>query len=135
MTSCVFCRIIAHEIPSWIVYENKEVIAILPKTMEIYGHTLIIPKTHYESIYDIPENILAEIMNITKKLTLHYQTSIWASGVNLLHASWRDAQQSVAHFHMHLLPRWENDGVDTRPKLPEIEVNKDELLKKIQIVT
>ncbi|EKD24755.1 MAG: Histidine triad (HIT) protein [uncultured bacterium (gcode 4)] len=133
MDTCVFCRIINKEIPSYVIYEDDNVLAMLAKDMEVYGHTLIIPKQHYQDIYDIPEDILAKLSIVAKKLANRYKDKIWATWINLLHASWKDAQQSVFHFHIHLFPRFENDGLDTRPKLPKIEVDKDEFLKKIKI--
>ncbi|GIW65487.1 MAG: hypothetical protein KatS3mg094_006 [Candidatus Parcubacteria bacterium] len=98
-----------------------------------YGHTLIVPKKHYESLYDIPEKDLIELIKTSKKLTLAYKRKIKATGVNLLHASGKDAQQSVFHFHLHLFPRFKNDNLDTWPKLPKIKVDPDELLKKLKI--
>ena len=76
MSDCVFCKIINKEIPAFVVYEDANVIAILPKDMEVYGHTLVIPKTHYQDIFAIPETSLAEIMTVVKKLSQHYTTSI-----------------------------------------------------------
>jgi len=132
MDTCVFCKIIHKEIPWYIVYENDIVIAILPKDMEVYGHTLIIPKWHYQNIYDIPENVLAELIMVTKKLAIDYKRTIGATWINIWHASGKDAQQTVSHFHFHLLPRFKNDGLNTRPTLPKMEINKDDLLKKIK---
>ncbi|MCX6825508.1 MAG: HIT family protein [candidate division SR1 bacterium] len=133
MDKCVFCRILRKEIPSYVVYEDDDILAMFAKDMEVYGHTLIIPKQHYQDIYDIPEDILAKLSIVAKKLGNRYKEKIGATGINILHASGKDAQQSVFHFHIHLFPRFENDGLDTRPKLPKIEVDKDDLLKKIKI--
>ncbi|GAG41338.1 unnamed protein product, partial [marine sediment metagenome] len=58
MDNCKFCQIINRKIPSWIVCENEKVICFLPKKLEVYGHTLIVPKQHYTDLYDIPEDIL-----------------------------------------------------------------------------
>jgi histidine triad (HIT) family protein len=106
----------------------------LPKEVEVYGHTLVVPKKHYADLYDIPYEILADISRISKMLTIKYKEKINATGMNLMHASGIDGEQSVYHFHIHLLPRFENDGLHTRPKLPDIDVDKDELLKKIKII-
>lgn len=130
MDTCVFCKIINKEIPSYIVYENDNVLALFAKEMEVYGHTLVIPKKHYQDIYDIPEDVLSEILKVVKKIGNIYKDTLWSTWLNLLHASGKDAQQSVPHFHFHLLPRFKDDGLDTRPKLAKIEVDKDELLKK-----
>lgn len=133
MENCIFCKISNKEITSWKVYETELTIVLLAKEMEVQWHTLVIPKTHYKDITDIPGATLADMMEVTKKIILHYQNILWSTGANLIAATGEGAQQSTPHFHIHLLPRFTNDGLDTRPKLPEIDVDKDELLKKIQI--
>ena len=134
MENCVFCRIAKNELPSWKVYETELTMVLLAKEMEVKWHTLVIPKQHYKDITDIPTATLADMMEVAKKIILHYEKTIWSTWVNIAAASGLWAQQSVPHFHIHLLPRFENDGLNTRPTLPEIDVDKDELLKKIQIV-
>jgi len=133
MRNCVFCRIIKRKEPARIIYEDKDVICFLPKTIAVYGHILIIPKKHYESLYDIPYEPLFKLVKTAKKLALIYKKKIKATGVNLMHASGKDAQQSVFHFHFHLLLRFKNDGLDTWPKLPKIKIDPDELLEKLKI--
>lgn len=131
MSDCIFCKIINKELPAHIVYEDNDVLAILPKDMEIYGHTLVIPKRHFENIYDIDESILKNIIVAVKNLSIKYTAKIWSTGINILHASWKDAQQSVFHFHFHIFPRFNGDSLDTWPKLPPIEIDKDQFLKRI----
>ena len=133
MNICKFCQIINRQIPSWIVYENEKVICFLPKKLEVYGHTLIMPKQHYTDLYDIPEDILYELMKASKKITIAYREKISATGINLMHASGIDGQQSVFHFHIHLLPRFKDDKLNTWPNLPKIETDKDELLEKLRL--
>ncbi|MEI7558395.1 MAG: HIT family protein [bacterium] len=94
----------------------------------------MIPKMHYKDITDIPTATLADMMDVTKKIILHYQNILGSTGANIMAATGEGAQQSTPHFHFHILPRFKNDGLDTRPKLPDIDVDKDEVLKKIQIV-
>ena len=114
-----------------VIYENDKVICFLPKELEVYGHTLIVPKKHYADLYDIPEDVLCDLVKVTKKLTLTYKKKINATGMNLIHASGVDGQQSVFHFHFHLLPRFKNDNLNTWPKLPKVKIDKNELLKKL----
>jgi len=132
MDNCKFCQIINRKIPSWIVYENEKVICFLPQKLEVYGHTLIVPKQHYTDLYDIPEDILCELIKVSKKITIAYKEKINATGMNLIHASGVDGQQSVFHFHVHLLPRFKDDKLNTWPNLPKIETNKNELLEKLR---
>jgi len=70
MNICKFCQIINRQIPSWVVYENEKVIAFLPEQLEVYGHTLVAPKQHYTDLYDVPEDILCELMKVSKKITM-----------------------------------------------------------------
>lgn len=132
MSACVFCRLAAKEIPADIIYENDQVICFLPEKMEVFGHTLIVPKKHYADLYDIPESVLAELIGVAKKLALSYRQKINATGMNLLHASGRDGQQTVFHFHFHLLPRFRDDGLNTWPKLATVKVSRRELAEKLR---
>ena len=133
MNICKFCKIINRQIPSWIVYENEEVIAFLPEKLEVYGHTLVVPKQHYADLYDIPEDVLCELIKVSKKITIAYKEKINSTGMNLMHASGVDGQQSVFHFHIHLLPRFKGDKLNTWPNLPKIKIDKDELLEKLRL--
>lgn len=108
-------------------------ICFLPKTIWVYGHTLIVPKKHYKDLYDIPEALLCKLIKTAKKLTLAYKKKIKSTGVNLLHTSGKTGQQSVFHFHFHLFPRFKNDNLDTWPKLPKIKIDPDELWRKLKI--
>ncbi|OGZ33540.1 MAG: hypothetical protein A2Y98_01235 [Candidatus Portnoybacteria bacterium RBG_19FT_COMBO_36_7] len=71
MDKCIFCKIINKKVPAKIVYEDNKVICFLPKKMEVYGHTLIVPKKHYADIYDIPEEKFSYIIKTAKKLAVN----------------------------------------------------------------
>jgi len=118
-TPCLICQIVKRKTPAFVVYESETVISFLPRKMEVYGHTIIAPKMHFDDIYDISEHALNEITITAKKLALHYRQKIQASGINILHASGETAQQSVVHFHVHLLPRFAGDNIDAWPALPD----------------
>lgn len=132
MKKCIFCKIVKRSESARIIYEDKDVICFLPKKIEVYGHTLIVPKKHCADLYDIPEEVLCKLVKVAKKLTLFYKKKIKATGINLMHASGKDGQQSVFHFHFHLLPRFKNDGLNTWPNLPKIDLDPDDLLKKLR---
>ena len=100
--------------------------------MEVYGHTLIVPKFHCADIYDAPMEALAAVAECGKELAAAYRAKIGATGVNLLHASGKDGEQSVFHFHTHLLPRFPDDGLSTWPRLPEKEFDHDEVLYRLK---
>lgn len=131
---CIFCKIIRKEIPSLKVFEDENCLCIIPKDMEVYGHILIIPKNHYTNIFDIKSKDLKNLICIAQKLSLHFQKNLGATGINLLHASGKDAGQSVEHFHFHVFPRFKNDNLDTWPKLPSNNFDKKEVLKKLLLM-
>jgi histidine triad (HIT) family protein len=117
VTDCVICRIASRDEPALIVASTESVISFLPLRMQAKGHTVVAPRRHFDNLYDISVEALADLMSETKRLALAYEARIGATGVNVLHASGSDAQQSVSHFHVHLLPRWSQDGLDAWPIL------------------
>lgn len=133
MAKCTICDIVTGRIPSWVVYQDADVICFLPKTLEAYGHTVIAPKVHHSDISTTPEPLLGAVINVAKKLAMHYNAQIGSSGVNILHASGVSAQQTVLHLHFHLIPRFDNDGVNAWPSFTTIQRDKDELLQKLQL--
>jgi histidine triad (HIT) family protein len=112
MENCIFCKIVRGELEAIKVQENDSVLAFIPKEQVSNGHTLVIPKRHFEGIFDIPEKSLAEVVEMSKELSKKHKEQFSATGVNILHASGKDAQQSVFHFHIHVVPRYPNDGLD-----------------------
>ncbi len=112
MTDCIFCKIVAGQVPCKEIYSDSDVMAFLDVNPVSPGHTLIIPKKHYVELDDIPEELLMKIAKIAKKLTLQYKKKLNNTGTNILNASGKDAQQSVGHFHLHLVPRYHEDGLD-----------------------
>jgi len=131
MNDCVICSIVSGSIPSWVVHRDARVICFLPQELEVYAHTVIAPIDHYPDIYSGTEESMGALMAAAQSLALHYRQRFGASGVNLLHASGASAQQSVGHMHLHLIPRFDSDGVDAWPTLPGTEVNKDEFLAAV----
>ncbi|TFG22160.1 MAG: HIT domain-containing protein [Promethearchaeota archaeon] len=117
MKDCIFCKIINGSEKSLKVFENKHTIAFAPNPNTIISkrHLIIAPKKHYENIYDIPENELFNIVKTTKFISQKLKSRFNADGVNILHASGEVAQQSVFHFHLHLVPRYFDDNVDVWP--------------------
>lgn len=112
MENCIFCKIVKGELEAKKIHENESVLAFIPKEQVSSGHTLVIPKEHFENILDISEDSLKDVMKVSKELSHKYRTELDATGVNILHASGKDAQQSVFHFHIHVVPRYPNDGLD-----------------------
>jgi len=113
MSNCVFCDIInTRERSTPFVFENEIVIAFKPKKQISKGHTILIPRIHYQDIFEIDTDVLLEVTKAMKDLAKKLKEECNSSGINILHASGINAQQSIPHFHFHLVPRYENDGLD-----------------------
>ena len=105
MENCLFCSIVAGKIPCHKVYEDSEVLAFLDIYPVHFGHTLIIPKNHYENILDLPEKKAQLVMAAAKKVAKAIMDSKLADGLNLVNSNGRAANQEVMHFHLHVVPR------------------------------
>ena len=116
MDDCIFCKIIRGEIPCYKIYEDEDVFAFLDIAGDIDGHTLVIPKKHYKNILDCDFETLSKVMGVTKVISEHYVKDCGYDGVNIMNASEQVAGQSVFHFHVHIIPRFEGDGENAFPK-------------------
>ena len=108
MADCIFCKIIAGEIPSYTIYEDEEFKVFLDINPASKGHALIVPKVHYADLYDIDEEVAARAMKLAKKLATRMTKVLGCDGFNLLQNNNEAAGQTVFHFHLHLIPRYEN---------------------------
>jgi histidine triad (HIT) family protein len=133
MDDCIFCKIVSRKADALILYESESVISFLPLRPEVYGHTLIAPKSHYADIYEIPDDSLNDLIAAAKTHALSYRARIGATGINLMHASGKDGEQSVFHFHFHLLPRFHDDGLKTWPMLPGTNISREAMHAMLRI--
>lgn len=115
---CEFCRIVEDRHADRFNAASAAAVAITPKKLGVTGHQLIIPRVHYESIFDISPDALSELMQFIQQVSLAMRNNSGVAGINLLHASGAAAQQSVPHFHVHLLPRFYGDDINAWPDLP-----------------
>ena len=99
---CIFCQIARKEKQAYLVYEDEKCMAFLDAYPVTEGHTLVIPKKHYKNIYEIPEDNLAHIIKICKKIALDYQHIFQTIGLNIIQSNGIAAKQTVFHFHIHL---------------------------------
>ncbi len=106
--NCIFCKIINGDIPSRKLYEDDKFIVMLDISPASKGHALVIPKEHYANIYELPEELCAEAMKLAKKMVAKMTEVLHADGFNILQNNGEVAGQTVHHFHMHLIPRYEN---------------------------
>jgi histidine triad (HIT) family protein len=109
---CVFCRIVRGEEFSWKIFENETVLAFLDINPASEGHVLVIPKDHYDGILAIPEESLADVVRVTKRIAERIAAKLGVPEFNVMHASGVSAQQTVGHFHFHIVPRRPGDGMD-----------------------
>lgn len=108
---CIFCDIIAGNIPSSVLYEDENVIAFLDISQVTKGHTLVVPKKHAANMLECDEETLQNVMKVAHKLGNHLMKVLDAQGMNVLSNVNEVAGQSVPHFHVHLIPRYsENDA-------------------------
>ncbi len=108
---CLFCKIAKGEIPSRKIYEDNESIAFLDINPANRGHCLIVPKKHFENIYDIDDSTLEKLMVTAKNLSKIIKDKLACNGINIVQNNERHAGQIVNHFHIHIIPRYENDNV------------------------
>jgi len=111
MSDCIFCKIVAWEIPSIKIWEDEDVFVFFDIHPLRKGHCLIVPKNHYQDIFDVDEKVLQKIILTAKIIADVFKNNLGATWVNLINASGKDAEQSVFHFHLHLVPRYLNDGL------------------------
>lgn len=106
---CIFCAIVAGDIPAAKVYENEHVFAFMDIAPANPGHLLIIPKQHYRNIFDMPAEVGSKIMEAAVSLAAGIKKALKPDGLNLFQSNEAAAFQTVFHFHLHLIPRWEKD--------------------------
>jgi len=132
MSDCIFCKIIAGEILCFKVYEDSDVLAFLDIKPATKGHTLVIPKQHAQDIFDIQGEALERVSIVAKKLSARLKEVLGVDGIRLSQSNGHAAGQEVMHFHLHVIPRYENDGLGHNPiqtlQLPQADFEE---LKKI----
>ena len=133
MEDCIFCKIIKGEIPCYKIYEDEYVLAFLDIAGDVDGHTLVIPKKHCKNILDCDEETLKNLIIAVQKISKHYTENCGYDGVNLLNASDESAQQSVFHFHIHIVPRKKDDGIDAFPHFDGAKCEIGDILNKLKL--
>ncbi|MDE7404079.1 MAG: HIT family protein, partial [Lachnospiraceae bacterium] len=101
--NCVFCKIIAGEIPSHTLHEDEQFKVILDVGPATKGHALILPKQHYANLYELPEDMAADAIRLAKKMMMTMTDKLQCDGFNLVQNNGEVAGQTVFHFHMHLI--------------------------------
>ena len=130
---CIFCKIAAGEIPSATIYEDEEFRVILDIEPASKGHALILPKEHYANLYELDDEVAAKVLVLAKKMITKLTDILGCDGYNIVQNNGTVAGQTVFHYHMHLIPRYENDTVDIKWKPGTLtEEDKVEILSKMK---
>lgn len=129
---CIFCKIAAGEIPSKTLHEDGQFRVILDLGPATKGHALILPKEHAANLYELPDETAAEAMKLAKKMALLLRDKLQCDGLNLVQNNGEVAGQTVSHFHLHLIPRYREDGqkinwVPSEPSQEELEAVRKEI--------
>ena len=132
--NCIFCKIIAGEIPSTAVYEDEDFRAILDVNPAARGHVIILPKKHAANIFELEEAEAAKVFPIAKKIATALMKTYHCDGVNILQNNGEAAGQTVFHLHVHVVPRYYGDGVNIMWKpgeTPDLKAVADEIKKNL----
>lgn len=133
MENCIFCKIANHEIPGKILYEDDQCMAFMDLSQTTNGHTLVIPKKHYDHFLDADEDVLSHMIIVAQKVASLLQKALNAQGFNIISNMNEVAGQSVKHFHIHIIPRYsENDAFNIHYTDRSQEVDLDDLYQSIK---
>ena len=130
--NCIFCKILAGEIPSTAVYEDDDFKAILDVNPAARGHVIILPKNHAANIYELPNEDASKIMIVAKKIATAIEKAYHCDGVNILQNNGEAAGQTVFHLHVHVIPRFKGDTVNIGWKQGDMPEDLDAICKEIQ---
>jgi histidine triad (HIT) family protein len=128
---CIFCKIINGEIPCHRVYEDEKVLAFLDIKPLNPGHTLVVPKKHYENIEEINEEDLIALILAIKKIGLLIKEKLGVAGYNVSENNGEVAGQEVPHLHFHIIPRHNGDGLGPWPRKGYQDGEAEEVVKKL----
>lgn len=132
MNDCLFCKIIKKEIPSEKVYEDEYSYAFLDIKPINPGHTLLVPKKHFANLYEMPDEVLANLAPTIKKLAIAIKKAVGADGINIGMNNDSAAGQLVFHAHIHIMPRFKNDGHEHWHGTPYQGGEKEEIATRIK---
>ncbi len=133
MTDCIFCKIVAGDIPSYKVYEDDDTLAFLDIMPNNHGHTLVIPKDHHQNIEEVPEELLSKTILVVKKVGKSIKDNLGVKGYNVCENNDPIAGQVVPHLHFHIVPRKDDDNFESWPQVPYPGGKAEEVLDKIKI--
>lgn len=130
---CIFCRIAGGEIPSRTLYEDEQFRVILDLGPATKGHALLIPKEHAADLYELSEETASSVLIVAKKVAARMKEKLGFDGLNLIQNNGKAAGQTVDHFHLHMIPRYEKDGqnicwIPGAPTQEELDMVKNQIV-------
>lgn len=128
---CVFCAIARGETEAHVVAETPGTVCFLDHLPATYGHVLVIPKQHHQDLFDIPQESFQQVMAAAKQVANALRDSCGAAGINLIHATGQAAHQTVFHFHVHVVPRYDGDSIVVFPRLAD-PAHKHEVAQRLR---
>ena len=133
MTDCIFCKIVKGEVPAYKIYEDDNIVSFLDIFPIHPGHVLVVPKKHTVDIFDTDEETMQKMITVAKKLAPAVRKGAKADAINIGMNNGPDAGQEVPHVHMHIIPRYKDDGLKTWSKnLYKDDKHKEELYEAIK---
>lgn len=127
---CVFCSIASGAIPAYKVYEDEYTVAFLDQQPSHPGHTLVIPKDHFENLYTTPTELYCRMQMTVQKVAIAVRHAVDADGINIISNNEEAAGQKVFHTHIHIIPRHNDDGFQHWPHAPYKTVSEAETVQK-----
>ena len=127
---CIFCKIALNQLDASMVYEDANTVAFLDINPRNPGHTLVIPKKHYETIFDLSDKVVTDIFKTVKKVSVGIKKGIKPDGVTIAQSNESAAGQVINHIHVHIIPRFApEDPVSIEGMLPMKIIRKGEIEK------
>ena len=127
--NCIFCKLANGEIPTATLYEDDDFRVILDAGPAAKGHALILPKEHYANLYELDDELAAKVLVLAKKMITKLTDVLGCDGYNIVQNNGEAAGQTVFHFHLHMIPRYKDDGVGLTWKMGELtEEDKNDIL-------
>ena len=131
---CIFCKIVAGEIPSTTIYEDEDFKVILDISPASKGHAVILPKNHAKNLFELPDDDAEKIFKVARKCGTAMMEVLHCDGFNVLQNNGEAAGQTVFHLHVHLIPRYDGDNVHIKWIPGPVEISQEETEKIVEAI-
>lgn len=133
MPECLFCRIAAGRAPAAKIVETPRILAFLDIAPVHYGHTLVIPKDHYENFLDLPDALWLEIGQVSRRVAQALRQVMYAPGFNVTMNNFGAAGQVIFHAHVHVIPRFLSDGLHLFPQGSYLPGDQEKVARQLHL--